>query len=458
MPADDAHAPRRATSRRRRPSAHTRRSSTPWSGWVASLGSDPASATRLGRLVVLAASAAAAVARVRAPGAVARPAQPGRGRRAADPDGGVLPGDAQHQCGRDPRRDRDGGGRGGLRPSPGVARPVRAPRRWCWSAARRWCSAGSWASSPWRCSPCCSWSSAAGATCGPGFANGGRSPGRRSSSRRSRPSRSRCGSCATTTPCCSAPGSPRDSFRGFREQWMQLMPGERRLVRLARRAAALRRQPRLVRRGGRAGRHRRSSSATAATAIVLLGVLLVALVVSYVTYSRVFFGINAGLQGRHVLPIFALVPIWSGVVVAERLRPRLFAVGVRVAAVALPLVVLIGLYLNAQAVCGGPRTRTRVRAGSSPPPSGRRRWAGTPGWFSGSPGRWLSGSRGSGPWGKSGSGQGRPGDVTDVRRWAALRTSETCPRPSPPPLRPPPPEPAVAGRGRCCGSSPSSPR
>ncbi len=82
--------------------------------------------------------------------------------------------------------------------------------------------------------------------------------------------------------------------------------------------------------------------------MVVIGVLLVALVVSYVTYSRVFFGINAGLQGRHVLPIFALAPIWSGVVVAERLRPRLFAVGVRVAAVALPLVVLIGLYLNAK--------------------------------------------------------------------------------------------------------------
>lgn len=81
---------------------------------------------------------------------------------------------------------------------------------------------------------------------------------------------------------------------------------------------------------------------------VVVGVLLVALVVSYVTYSRVFFGINAGLQGRHVLPIFALAPIWSGVVVAERLRARLFAAGVRLAAVLLPLVVLVGLYLNAK--------------------------------------------------------------------------------------------------------------
>ena len=66
------------------------------------------------------------------------------------------------------------------------------------------------------------------------------------------------------------------------------------------------------------------------------------------TYSRVFFPINAGLQGRHVLPIVALVPIWSGVVVAERLQPRAFTVAVRVAAVLLPLVVLVGLYLNAK--------------------------------------------------------------------------------------------------------------
>ncbi|MEP6650258.1 MAG: DUF2142 domain-containing protein [Lapillicoccus sp.] len=81
---------------------------------------------------------------------------------------------------------------------------------------------------------------------------------------------------------------------------------------------------------------------------VVLGVVVVALVVSYLTYARVFFPINAGLQGRHVLPIFAVVPIWSGVVVAERLRLRTFGVVVRVAAVALPLVVVVGLYLNAK--------------------------------------------------------------------------------------------------------------
>jgi hypothetical protein len=111
---------------------------------------------------------------------------------------------------------------------------------------------------------------------------------------------------------------------------------------------------------------------------VVVGVLLVALVVSYVTYSRVFFGISAGLQGRHVLPIFALAPIWSGVVVAERLRPRLFAAGVRVAAVVLPLVVLVGLYLNAKryAVGLGPDSGPRwfVPVAQWSPPLGWYPW------------------------------------------------------------------------------------
>ena len=80
---------------------------------------------------------------------------------------------------------------------------------------------------------------------------------------------------------------------------------------------------------------------------VLIAMLLIALVVSYVTYARVFSPIGAGLQGRHVLPILAVVPIWSGVVLAERLRPRVLGIAVRAGAIALPLVVVAGLYLNA---------------------------------------------------------------------------------------------------------------
>jgi hypothetical protein len=79
---------------------------------------------------------------------------------------------------------------------------------------------------------------------------------------------------------------------------------------------------------------------------VLLGIVVVALLVSYVTYARVFFPVGAGLQGRHVLPIFALVPVWAGVVVAERLPARALRRAVIAAAVALPTVLLFGLYLN----------------------------------------------------------------------------------------------------------------
>jgi hypothetical protein len=82
--------------------------------------------------------------------------------------------------------------------------------------------------------------------------------------------------------------------------------------------------------------------------VVVLGSLVVALLVCYLTYSRVFFPIDAGIQGRHVLPILAVVPVWSGAVVAERLPARALSTAVRVAAVALPLVVLVGLYLNAK--------------------------------------------------------------------------------------------------------------
>ena len=227
----------------------------PVAGWVASLGSDPASADRLGRLVVLAASALLLWLACASPGAVARPAQPGRGRPADDPDGGVLPGEPQHQCRRDPRRDRDGGRRRGLRPPPGVAQPVRHP------GAR------------------------AGQRHGPGAQpaaghrhHGGAhpaAPGPRWLARRvGRASRTpgghlgggpRAGGLDRRGRGVGAALRPPRAARplGLRRQRPRL-PGaggtahgrEHRLVRLARRAAARRRQPRLVRGGGSAGRHR----------------------------------------------------------------------------------------------------------------------------------------------------------------------------------------------------------
>ena len=85
--------------------------------------------------------------------------------------------------------------------------------------------------------------------------------------------------------------------------------------------------------------------------LVLVGMLVVGVTVSYVTYSRAFYGIGAGLQGRHIIPILSIVPLWAGAVLA---RPggtspgRAWRRSVSGACVALPAVVLVGLYLNAQ--------------------------------------------------------------------------------------------------------------
>jgi hypothetical protein len=148
-------------------------------------------------------------------------------------------------------------------------------------------------------------------------------------------------------PVLLGPWASTDSFRGFREQglqlalesvgwfgWLDVRPPP--VVNLVWFAVALALVATALVVGDRRDR------------VVLAGGIVVALAVCYLTYSRVFFPINAGLQGRHVLPIFALVPVWSGVVVAERLRPRVLTLAVRVAAVALPLVLLVGLYLNGQ--------------------------------------------------------------------------------------------------------------
>ena len=214
-------------------------------------------------------------------------------------------------------------------------------------------------------------------------------------------------------PVLLGPWLSIDSFRGFREQWMQLIQESvgwfgwldvrpPYAVNLVWFAAAVALVVTALVLGDRRDR------------VVLLGMLLVVLLVCYVTYSRVFFPINAGLQGRHVLPIVALVPIWSGVVVAERLQRRAFAVAVRIAAVLLPLVVLVGLYLNAKRYAVGLDVRSRVvrprrpvvaAAGLVPLAGARRSVAAS-----------LLGVAWVRVLGrKSGSAQGRPGDVTDTR-------------------------------------------
>ena len=85
---------------------------------------------------------------------------------------------------------------------------------------------------------------------------------------------------------------------------------------------------------------------------------VVVLVVAYSTYATVFFPVRAGLQGRHMLAVFQLLPLLSGVVVVERLdridatvRRRIC----RTLAVLVPGVQLVSLYLNSRRYAVGSR-------------------------------------------------------------------------------------------------------
>jgi len=80
---------------------------------------------------------------------------------------------------------------------------------------------------------------------------------------------------------------------------------------------------------------------------VVLGVMLVAaLLLAYLTYSRVFFPVGAGLQGRHMLPFLSFLPVYAGIVLSERVTRRTIVRLVTGAAVVLPALQLYGLYLN----------------------------------------------------------------------------------------------------------------
>ncbi|PZS18919.1 MAG: hypothetical protein DLM57_05345 [Pseudonocardiales bacterium] len=83
----------------------------------------------------------------------------------------------------------------------------------------------------------------------------------------------------------------------------------------------------------------------------LAGWLVATVLLAYVTYATVFFPIAAGLQGRHMLPFFMMVPVLAGVVVAERFgtaAPSAMRRFVGIAAVVMPALQFVGLYLNAR--------------------------------------------------------------------------------------------------------------
>jgi hypothetical protein len=84
----------------------------------------------------------------------------------------------------------------------------------------------------------------------------------------------------------------------------------------------------------------------------VLGLTMACFVTAIVVYSVVFYPVHAGLQGRHMLPMFMVLPLLSAVVVVERLRdsnladvlPRLYAITGGVVGV----VQLIAFYDNAR--------------------------------------------------------------------------------------------------------------
>jgi hypothetical protein len=79
--------------------------------------------------------------------------------------------------------------------------------------------------------------------------------------------------------------------------------------------------------------------------------LLATLALAYITYASVFYPVQAGLQGRHVLPFFLVLPVLAGVVLAERLDrvdTAAFRRFVTLVAVAVPVLQAVGLYENAR--------------------------------------------------------------------------------------------------------------
>lgn len=79
--------------------------------------------------------------------------------------------------------------------------------------------------------------------------------------------------------------------------------------------------------------------------------VLATLTLAYILYASVFYPVQAGLQGRHMLPFFFLAPLLAGVVLAERLDrvdPSAFRRFVAVVAVAVAVLQTVGIYMNAR--------------------------------------------------------------------------------------------------------------
>ncbi len=107
--------------------------------------------------------------------------------------------------------------------------------------------------------------------------------------------------------------------------------------------------------------------------VVLLTMSSAALVLAVVTFARVFYPVDAGLQGRHVLPFLALLPVYAAVVVTGRVPRRWLQRATVAGAVLLPAGQLFALLTNAR----------RYAVGEHGPLAfvGAAQWAPPLGWY-----------------------------------------------------------------------------
>lgn len=89
--------------------------------------------------------------------------------------------------------------------------------------------------------------------------------------------------------------------------------------------------------------------------VVALG-LVATLGLAFIVYAKIFYPIQAGVQGRQFLPIFSLCPILGAVVVDRalaRVRPRNGARWILILAVVVPAVQLFSIYWNGRRYATG---------------------------------------------------------------------------------------------------------
>jgi hypothetical protein len=112
-------------------------------------------------------------------------------------------------------------------------------------------------------------------------------------------------------------------------------------------------------------------------AIVVVTVVVV--FVAFITYATVFYTVAAGLQGRHLIPMFLFVPMLAGIVVIEKLAAFGSKGAVRrllvTLAVCVPLVQWTSLYWNGHRYAVGSAGRTLfISYAQWTPPGGWELW------------------------------------------------------------------------------------